>query len=347
MARATYFVNDVNFPDDIVKRPGQVHVQTQHGTPLKHMGLDLMPHPAASKGMVFRKPPRRSDRWDWNLSANRFSTLVWERAFPSPFKTLESGYPAQRRTAARRRRRNRCHPHTARHSRWEDRHPVRADSPGSRQALHHPGGPASPRREPRGRLRPHGPGPLLLPVDARSGPARERGTDPQRLPPARRRDAHAGRGRPRDGLLQHHVRLRQPRPADRRVRTRLGDLPGHPWRLLRHLRDLPGVDAAAPGRRGEGLRVGRGRGPGRERGPGTLPGPVLRVRRRSRRRTGRASDRPRRTHAPGRAARRASPAAPATRPRLRAAGSTAHRVRLPGLAGRPRSSGRWWQPSTR
>lgn len=93
MARAKYFVNDVNFPDDIVKRPGQVHVQTQHGTPLKHMGLDLMPHPAASKGMVFRNLLRRSDRWDVNLSANRFSTLVWERAFPSPFTSLESGYP--------------------------------------------------------------------------------------------------------------------------------------------------------------------------------------------------------------------------------------------------------------
>jgi len=93
MARATYFVNDVNFPDDVVKRPGQVHVQTQHGTPLKHMGLDLMPHPAASKGMIFGNLLKRSDRWDWNLSANRFSTLVWERAFPSPFTSLESGYP--------------------------------------------------------------------------------------------------------------------------------------------------------------------------------------------------------------------------------------------------------------
>src|SRR6185436_7411158 len=53
MARATYFVNDVNFPDDVRKRHGQIHIQTQHGTPLKHMGLDLMSHPAASKGMVF------------------------------------------------------------------------------------------------------------------------------------------------------------------------------------------------------------------------------------------------------------------------------------------------------
>ena len=93
MARATYFVNDVNFPDDVRKRPGQVHIQTQHGTPLKHMGLDLMPHPAASKGMVFGTLLQRSDRWDYNLSANRFSTLVWERAFPSVFTSVESGYP--------------------------------------------------------------------------------------------------------------------------------------------------------------------------------------------------------------------------------------------------------------
>jgi CDP-glycerol glycerophosphotransferase (TagB/SpsB family)/glycosyltransferase involved in cell wall biosynthesis len=93
MARAKYFINDVNFPDDVVKRPGQIHVQTQHGTPLKHMGLDLMSHPAASKGMVFRNLLKRSDRWDYNLSSNRFSTIVWERAFPSNFTTLESGYP--------------------------------------------------------------------------------------------------------------------------------------------------------------------------------------------------------------------------------------------------------------
>lgn len=93
IARATYFVNDVNFPDYLVKRPGQVHVQTQHGTPLKHMGLDLMAHPLAAKGMNFTKLLARADRWDYNLSANPFSSLVWQRAFPSGFTTLESGYP--------------------------------------------------------------------------------------------------------------------------------------------------------------------------------------------------------------------------------------------------------------
>lgn len=93
MAKAKYFINDVNFPNDVKKRPGQVHVQTQHGTPLKHMGLDLMAHPAASRGMDFAALLRRSDRWDFNISSNTHSTLTWERAFPSNFTTLETGYP--------------------------------------------------------------------------------------------------------------------------------------------------------------------------------------------------------------------------------------------------------------
>src|SRR4051794_29961150 len=41
LARATYFVNNVNFPNHLVKRDGQVHVMTHHGTPLKQMGMDL------------------------------------------------------------------------------------------------------------------------------------------------------------------------------------------------------------------------------------------------------------------------------------------------------------------
>src|SRR5439155_2817136 len=34
VARAKYFVNNVNFPDHVVKRSGQIHVQTHHRTPL-------------------------------------------------------------------------------------------------------------------------------------------------------------------------------------------------------------------------------------------------------------------------------------------------------------------------
>lgn len=46
LARGTYFINNVNFPDSLVKRPGQIHLQTHHGTPLKTMGLDQADYPA-------------------------------------------------------------------------------------------------------------------------------------------------------------------------------------------------------------------------------------------------------------------------------------------------------------
>ncbi|MDG9692866.1 CDP-glycerol glycerophosphotransferase family protein [Streptomyces sp. DH17] len=93
MARAKYFFNNVNFEDRFVKRPGTVHVQTQHGTPLKHMGIHMLAHPVAAKGMNFKNLLQRSDRWDFCIASNRFSSEIWERAFPCSFAPLESGYP--------------------------------------------------------------------------------------------------------------------------------------------------------------------------------------------------------------------------------------------------------------
>ncbi|MER5890971.1 bifunctional glycosyltransferase family 2 protein/CDP-glycerol:glycerophosphate glycerophosphotransferase [Streptomyces sp. NPDC001941] len=93
LARSAYLVNNVNFDRRLVKRPGQVLVQTQHGTPLKHMGLDLQARPAAGRGQDFATLLRNADKWDYVLSANRHSTLVWERVFPAGYRTLEYGYP--------------------------------------------------------------------------------------------------------------------------------------------------------------------------------------------------------------------------------------------------------------
>ncbi|WP_077798836.1 bifunctional glycosyltransferase family 2 protein/CDP-glycerol:glycerophosphate glycerophosphotransferase [Streptomyces sp. JHA26] len=92
VARATYLVNNVNFADAVVKREGQIHVQTHHGTPLKTMGLDQRRYPA-STNMDFARLLRRCDRWDYSISSNRHSTLVWERAYPSFYTALETGYP--------------------------------------------------------------------------------------------------------------------------------------------------------------------------------------------------------------------------------------------------------------
>ncbi|WP_425246686.1 bifunctional glycosyltransferase/CDP-glycerol:glycerophosphate glycerophosphotransferase [Streptomyces sp. NEAU-NA10] len=93
LARSKYLVNNVNFDRRLVKRPGQVFVQTQHGTPLKHMGLDLQEHPAAAGDMDFEELLRGVDKWDYVLSPNRHTTLTWERVYPGTYTTLEYGYP--------------------------------------------------------------------------------------------------------------------------------------------------------------------------------------------------------------------------------------------------------------
>jgi CDP-glycerol glycerophosphotransferase len=88
LARARWLFNNANFEGEIVKRPGSIHVQTHHGTPLKFMGVD---EPA------FRNHPekllKRCDRWDFSLVSNRYSAEVWRRAYPCRFEFLEYGYP--------------------------------------------------------------------------------------------------------------------------------------------------------------------------------------------------------------------------------------------------------------
>ena len=93
MARATYWVNNVNWPGSLVKRPGQVQVQTHQGTPLKYMGADLLAKPGARHGYSVPKQLHRADRWDLSLVANRHSELVWERAYPCHFASLRTGSP--------------------------------------------------------------------------------------------------------------------------------------------------------------------------------------------------------------------------------------------------------------
>jgi CDP-glycerol glycerophosphotransferase len=93
IARARYLVNNVNFPNDLVKREGSTHVMTHHGTPLKKMGLDQQQSAVAGERMDFGALLKRCARWDYSVSANVFSTLVWEHAYPLRYESIESGYP--------------------------------------------------------------------------------------------------------------------------------------------------------------------------------------------------------------------------------------------------------------
>lgn len=93
IGRAKYLINNANFPNDVVKRAGSIHVQTQHGTPLKAMGLDLQRKGERSKNLDLDKLKQRVARWDFNLSQNHFSTVVWARCMPGAYEPLEYGYP--------------------------------------------------------------------------------------------------------------------------------------------------------------------------------------------------------------------------------------------------------------
>ena len=93
LARSKYLVTDADFGPRQVKRPGQIVVQTQRGTPLKHMGLDLRERPAAARETDFDLMLRSVDTWDHVLSANRHSALTWERVFPGAYRSLCHGQP--------------------------------------------------------------------------------------------------------------------------------------------------------------------------------------------------------------------------------------------------------------
>ena len=93
IARARYLVNNVNWPNRVVKRPGTTHVMTHHGTPLKMMGMDQLDHPASARDADIPAQMRRADRWDFSVTANAHTTAAWERAYPCDYETLEVGYP--------------------------------------------------------------------------------------------------------------------------------------------------------------------------------------------------------------------------------------------------------------
>ncbi|MEZ0065139.1 CDP-glycerol glycerophosphotransferase [Streptacidiphilus sp. MAP12-20] len=99
MATAKYLVNNVNFPHTMTKRPGSVHVQTQHGTPLKYLGLDLKKRPLAADGMDFERLLEHVARWDFLVSPNPHSTEAFGRAYPGRYEVLEAGYPRNDRLA--------------------------------------------------------------------------------------------------------------------------------------------------------------------------------------------------------------------------------------------------------
>ncbi|MGW6278958.1 bifunctional glycosyltransferase/CDP-glycerol:glycerophosphate glycerophosphotransferase [Kribbella sp. NPDC055071] len=93
LSRATYFISNMNWPKELDKREGQIHLQTQHGTPVLTTGIDLREIPEAADELDVEELMHLVDRWDFNLSSNRYSSEIWERTYPAYFEELEYGYP--------------------------------------------------------------------------------------------------------------------------------------------------------------------------------------------------------------------------------------------------------------
>lgn len=93
LATARYFVANTNFPNFLIKRRGQQHLQTWHGTPLKRIGMDVAP---TAPGYRLQDNPdlhRRIARWDAVVSPSAFSSKIYASAFAHRARVIERGYP--------------------------------------------------------------------------------------------------------------------------------------------------------------------------------------------------------------------------------------------------------------
>lgn len=92
MAVSKFWVSNMRQPLHLIKRHGNVFLQTWHGTPLKKLVFDMKD--------VYSANPRykqnfyiQSRAWDYLISPNRYSSEIFRRAFKFDKELLETGYP--------------------------------------------------------------------------------------------------------------------------------------------------------------------------------------------------------------------------------------------------------------
>lgn len=91
LARAKYFVNNVNFTEpERVKRKNQVEVQTMHGTPLKTLGFDVLDD---WKDASYLETLRKNKNWDYLITPSDWVSEYAQKAFQVSPQIIKSGYP--------------------------------------------------------------------------------------------------------------------------------------------------------------------------------------------------------------------------------------------------------------
>jgi CDP-glycerol glycerophosphotransferase len=92
LARSKYFVFNGRQPDWVIKRKGNIFLQTWHGTPLKKLVFDIDDISSATpkyKQQVYKQ----SRAWDYLIAPNAFSSETFRRCFMFENEMLETGYP--------------------------------------------------------------------------------------------------------------------------------------------------------------------------------------------------------------------------------------------------------------
>ncbi|MFC1813506.1 CDP-glycerol glycerophosphotransferase family protein [Thermodesulfobacteriota bacterium] len=87
LARAKFWIQNGEFGKKIKRRNGTIYINTQHGTPLKKMGIDI-PYFNDKKG-TFEK----TSKWDYLISPNKYTMEIFKRAYRYSGAFLETGYP--------------------------------------------------------------------------------------------------------------------------------------------------------------------------------------------------------------------------------------------------------------
>ena len=96
LAIARVWVFDSRQPDYLIKRDGCVYIQTWHGTPLKKLALDMEVLNMGGETDLKRYKQifkQETERWDYLISQNEYSTNIFRRAFAFQKTILETGYP--------------------------------------------------------------------------------------------------------------------------------------------------------------------------------------------------------------------------------------------------------------
>ncbi|WP_433977965.1 CDP-glycerol:glycerophosphate glycerophosphotransferase [Staphylococcus pseudintermedius] len=94
--KARVWVSNSRLPLYLEKKPNQTYIQTWHGTPLKRLANDMkqVRLPETTTELYKRNFYAATRRWDYLISANPYSTEIFQSAFwMAPNKILETGYP--------------------------------------------------------------------------------------------------------------------------------------------------------------------------------------------------------------------------------------------------------------